>query len=260
MLRSPGSCSCAMNCFSKLPTATCMHATLPMQADASLAYMDELARLPHLLFALLRGPLLQAPAATTGATGAPSAGAAAAGAQAAAEQPPQWRHPDFPAALRSLLRQLPPDELAVAVCPQLASWSSLEEVAVTHHSLSKAAITVAQQPLYVMDAWCQLIILYATSRGEGSVADAVAAAPPPFPPPAASMLWRALAAIRVARRRTPELLMLRQGDDDAAAFAWLIEDPVPAAVFAPAPLKWATFIDFLKAATRAAQEVLDRNR
>ncbi len=228
-----------------------------VQADASLAYVDQLASLPHLLYALLRGPLLQAPAAAT-----PATGTAAAGAAAAAEQPPQWQHPDLPAALRSLLRQLPPDELAVAVCPQLASWSSLEEVAVTHHSLSKAALAVAQQPLYVLDSFLQLIVLYASSSSSSSSSpDAAPAAPPPFPPPAASTLRRTLAAIRAARRRTPELLMLRQGEGDAAAFdAWLIEDPLPAEAFSPAPLKWPTFIDFLKAATRAAQDLLDRNR
>lgn len=227
-----------------------------MQADASLAYIDQLAQLPHMLYALLRGPLLQAPAA---------AAAAAAAAPAAAEQPPQWQHPDFPAALRSLLRQLPPDELAVAVCPQLASWSSLDEVAVTHHSLSKAALAVAQQPLYVLDSFLQLIILYAANRaGSGSSSMDTAlepAAQPPYPPPATSTLRRTVGAIRTARRRTPELLMLRQGEGDTGEFdAWLIEDLIPAAAFVPSPNKWANFIEFLQAATRAAQEVLDRNR
>jgi hypothetical protein len=144
----------------------------------------------------------------------------------------------------------------------LASWSSLEEVAVTHHSLSKAALAVAQQPLYVLDTFLQLFVLYAASSEGSSNTDAAAAASAtlPFPPPAASMLRRTVAAIRASRRRTPELVLLQQGNGDAPEFAaWLIEDPVPAAAFIPGPLKWATFIDFLKAVTRAAQDVLDRN-
>ena len=220
-------------------------ARLP-QVDASLAHVEALQQLPHLVYALLRGPLLQPPGA-------------------AAPQPQPWRQPpDSAALLRSLLCQLPPDELAVAVCPQLSSWASPEEVAVLHHSLSSAALAVGQQPIWVLDAWQQLVVLYTAAAAAGSGGSEQP--PPPFPPPAASLLRRTLAGVRQARRCTPALLTLWQGADDTAPFdAWLIEDAPAAAAGAAAPQQqqqqqWPTFVAFLYAAASQAQALLDRHR
>ena len=238
-----------------------------MQADASLAQVHALQHLPHFLYSLLHGPLLQAPGAGLAAAAAPPAAS-------------PWQHPDRAAAMRALLRVLPPDELAVAVCPQLSSWASPEEVAVLHHSLSAAALAVSQQPIWVLDTFLQLVVLYRGSTSNSGSTTA-AGAPPQFPPPAASLLRRTLAGIRQVRRATPELLMLRQGVDDTAAFdAWLIED-APSAPAGPATgadqwqrqqggggeedqqqqqLQWPSFVAFLNAASRQAQQLVEDDR
>ena len=233
--------------------------------------MHALQHLPHFLYSLLHGPLLQAPGASL---------AAAAGSPGASP----WQHPDRAAAMRALLRVLPPDELAVAVCPQLSSWASPEEVAVLHHSLSAAALAVSQQPIWVLDTFLQLVVLYrgSTSSTSSSSSNTTAAGAQPlqFPPPAASLLRRTLAGIRQVRRATPELLMLRQGVDDTAAFnAWLIEDAPPAAAGAAdqcqqqqrgrgdeegqqqqQQLQWPSFVAFLNAAGSQAQQLLEADR
>lgn len=246
---------------------------LRLQVDASLGDVEALQQLPHMLYAVLRGPLLQLPPP-------PAAAQDTQQQQQQREQeqqeqrggPAAWRHPDAGAALRGLVRQLPPDELAVAVCPQLSSWAGPDEAAQMHHSLSAAAFKVSTQPIWCLDAFSQLIVLYtaaaaaSSAPSSGAGADDAAAGggePLPFPPPAASALRRTLAGIRQLRRCTPELLMLRQGtDDDTSAFdAWLIEDAAAgAAAAAPGrqqqPTAWPTFVSFLSAVNRQAQALL----
>lgn len=213
-----------------------------LQADASLSDLQALHHLPHVVYSLLASPLLQEP--PNGA------------------EPPQrrlpgpWQHPDAAAAMRGLLRVLAPDELSVAVCPQLASWSSFDRVAGLQHSLSSAALAVGQQPLWVLDCYFQLIVLCTA---------AAAAAGAPFPPPADSPLRRTLAGIRSARRATPDLLMLRQGQDDTAPFdCWLLEDGPRAGAEAgqagQAGQSWPSFVAFLDAVTREAQRLLAEGR
>jgi hypothetical protein len=243
---------------------------LCLQADASLAEVHALQHLPHFLYSLLHGPLLQAP----GPNLAPAAASLAAS---------PWQHPDRAAAMRALLRVLPPDELSVAVCPQLSSWASPDEVAVLHHSLSAAALAVSQQPIWVLDTFLQLVVLdrgsTTASSSSSSSATAAGAQPPQFPPPAASLLRRTLAGIRQVRRATPELLMLQQGVGDTMAFnAWLIEDAPPAEAWAAdqqqqqqrgrgdeegqqqQQLQWPSFVAFLNAAGSQAQHLLQEDR
>ncbi len=215
----------------------------PLQADASLSDLPSLHHLPHLVYSLLASPLLRE--APLGA------------AQQQLRQPPgPWRHPDAAAAMRSLLWVLAPDELSVAVCPQLASWSGPDRVARLQHSLSAAALAMAQQPLWVLDSYFQLVVLCTA---------AAAAAGVTFPPPADSQLRRTLAGIRSARRATPELLMLRQGQDHTAPFdCWLLEDALPAGAAAQqaqqAGQEWPSFVAFLDAVTREAQRLLSEGR
>lgn len=241
-----------------LSAATLLHS----QADASLADVEALQQLPHILYALLRGPLLQPPAE---AMPPPQQGQQQQQQRQAG--PAAWRHPDATSALRSLVRQLAPDELAVAVCPQLSSWASPDEAAQMHHSLSAAAFKVSPQPIWVLDAFLQLVILYAgqdaSSAGGGGGGDADAT---PFPPPAASLLRRTVAGIRQVRRCTPEVHMLRRGVDDTSGFdSWLIEDAAGAAapLLTPAAARqqhqrqeYPTFVAFLSAINRHAQELL----
>jgi hypothetical protein len=196
--------------------------------DASLSGWESLQQLPHTVYALLRGPLLQLPGAGGGSL-------------------PGGSHPESAAALRARLPCLPPDECGVALCPQLSSWRSPDEVAVWRHSLSTAALALSQQPIWVLDTYSHLICLYTRAGDDGGGGEGGgAAAPPPFPPPAASLLRRSLAAVRAARRPTPDLLLLREGVHDAAPFyAWLLEDAPP-----PPPAAAAGVATAAAAATR----------
>lgn len=73
--------------------------------------------------------------------------------------------------------------------------------ACARHSLSRAALTTAGAPIWLLDAFSQLVVYYAP------------AAPPglPFPPPPSSALRRAVNALRASCRITPTLRMLRGG-------------------------------------------------
>jgi hypothetical protein len=180
-------------------------------------------------------------------------------------------HPDAPCALRMLWSTLPPEEVAVAIYPQLSSWAGPEEVAFPRHSLSQvwlgglggegpgacfyrvdshnfgcrvhsslthiltahtlthaqipphvcaptlqAAMALSDQPIFLLDTYSSLIVLYAMREGSGS---------PPFPPPQRSLLRQHINAVRQVRQRTPMLRMLREGVDDTHEFMrWLIED------------------------------------
>lgn len=243
------------------PTSSCM-CPVP-QVDASLSTVEALQQLPHVVYALLRGPLLQATPVAPDPTLFRMASSAGA----------HWHaHPEAAAALQALLQVLPPDEATVAVCPQLSSWASPDEVAVWRHSLSAAALAVEQQPIWCLDTFQHLIVLYsATDFG------LVGGPPPPiFPPPAGSLLRRTLAGIRQVRRSTPELLLLRQGIDDISFFnSFLLEDAPslppapamgpfggdastagPAAATEQRQLHPPSFVSFLESVAVAAQEML----
>lgn len=235
----------------------------PVEVDASLSTVEALQQLPHVVYALLRGPLLQATPVAPDPTLFRMASSAGA----------HWHaHPEAAAALQALLQVLPPDEATVAVCPQLSSWASPDEVAVWRHSLSAAALAVEQQPIWCLDTFQHLIVLYsATDFG------LVGGPPPPiFPPPAGSLLRRTLAGIRQVRRSTPELLLLRQGIDDISFFnSFLLEDAPslppapamgpfggdastagPAAATEQRQLHPPSFVSFLESVAVAAQEML----
>jgi hypothetical protein len=164
--------------------------------DASFAAAEALQPVPRLVYALLQGPLL--------------GGSGAAGA-----------HPDAVCALRSLWESLPPCELAAALYPHLSSWAGPDAVAAPRHSLSRAALLLANQPVYLLDAYSTLVVYYAAGAQKEAL---------PFPPPHASALRAHVAAVRAARRRTPRVVMLREGDEgEGGPFAqWLLEDAPPA--------------------------------
>ena len=154
--------------------------------DASLGAHERLQQLPRLVYALLCSPLLQAPA--------------------------QGDSPDEAAAASALWRALPPGEVATAILPRLSSWASPDALSFPRHALSRTALQLAGRPIYLLDAFSMLVVLYAR--------DAAA----PFPPPRTSVLRQAAAAVRQQRVVTPALLMLREGADDTAPFdQWLIE-------------------------------------
>ena len=88
------------------------------------------------------------------------------------------------------------------------------------HSLSQAALTTSGVPIFLLNAFTEVIVYYTA----GTPADL------PFPPPQTSLLRRNVNAVRAARRLTPQLRMLREGVDDVTAFMrHLIEEPELAA-------------------------------
>ncbi|KAK9831909.1 hypothetical protein WJX81_008153 [Elliptochloris bilobata] len=165
--------------------------TAASQVDVACEGAEALQPLARLAYALLCSPLLgEAP-------GAPAGGDAAVAA-------------------RHLWAALPPGELRRAVYPALASYSDPDTQACALHSLSRAALTTAGAPVWLLDAFSQLVVYYAPTAPAGL----------PFPPPPSSALRRAINAIRASRRITPALHMLRGGHHDAEPFSrWLLEEP-----------------------------------
>ena len=93
---------------------------------------------------------------------------------------------------------------------------SVSAQAYPRHSLSKAALITSGVPIFLLNAFTEVIVFY------------TAGAPPelPFPPPQTSLLRRSVNAVRSAQRLTPQLRMLREGVDDVAPFMrHLIEEP-----------------------------------
>jgi hypothetical protein len=159
--------------------------------DPVFSTVEAMQQVPRAVYAICTGPLL----------GAGLKGGA---------------HPDAASALRTLSSTLPPEELAAAVYPQLSSWSAPDDLAFPRHSLSRAAMALSGQPIYLLDTYSSLIIYYTAEATTHGV---------PFPPPPGSALRRHVAAVRQARRVTPRVLMVREGEERAGRFLeWLIED------------------------------------
>lgn len=74
----------------------------PLQPDLDFAEVPALQRLPRLVYALLRSPLLASP--------------------------PEGQHPDLTPFMRHLWASLPPSELQAAVYPSLSSWLGTDTV------------------------------------------------------------------------------------------------------------------------------------
>lgn len=84
------------------------------------------------------------------------------------------------------------------------------------HSLSRAALITSGVPIFLLNAFTEVIVYYAAGAPPGLL----------FPPPQTSLLRRSVNAVRAARRLTPQLRMLREGVDDVAPFMrHLIEEP-----------------------------------
>lgn len=79
--------------------------------------------------------------------------------------------------------------------PQQCEWLQ----AYSRHSLSTAALVTAGAPIFLLDAFTQ-IILYYTPGYPPSI---------PFPPPHSSLLRRTIQALKQHRQITPRVRMLR---------------------------------------------------
>ncbi len=103
-----------------------------------------------------------------------------------------------------------------SVCVFVSEGINCSAQAYPRHSLSRAALTTSGVPIFLLNAFTEVIVYY------------MASTPPdlPFPPPQTSLLRRKVNAVRAARRLTPQLRMLREGVDDVAPFMrHLIEEP-----------------------------------
>eukprot|EP00798_Chlamydomonas_sp_ICE-L_P009714 gene9714-7583_t len=196
--------------------------------DLAFSTAPPLARLPRMVYALLRSPLLAPPV--------------------------DGQHPDLNTFLEHLWSCLPPSELVLL--RHSLSQASLSDMAIQasgrpsapiflldayimaifytsvllRHSLSRASLSdMAIQasgrpsaPIFLLDAYIMVIVFY-TSACPSNV---------PYPPPQQSALRSAIGAIRHERKITPLVRIVREGTADADIFHQLLLDepedhPVP---------------------------------
>ncbi|KAK9794932.1 hypothetical protein WJX73_000348 [Symbiochloris irregularis] len=186
---------------------------LPEQVDVSFEAVEALQPLPRLIYGLLYSPLL---------LGSPSSVS---------------RQSDVAAAMQALWCALPASEAACAAYSVLSSFSDPDTLAFPRHSLSSTAIETAGAPIFLLDAYTSIFILY-TLGAPSSM---------PFPPGPSSAVRKAAAAMRIGRRVMPSLLMLQEGQGDQAFRARLIEDPTQGN---------AGFVAFLDALADQAWQIL----
>uniref|UniRef100_A0A452Z7N8 Sec23/Sec24 helical domain-containing protein n=1 Tax=Aegilops tauschii subsp. strangulata TaxID=200361 RepID=A0A452Z7N8_AEGTS len=82
-------------------------------------------------------------------------------------------HPDYRIYLQCLFSSLEPSSLAKAIYPLLISYSSPNKQAFPRHTLSRAALTMSESPIFLLDAFTNLVVYY-SSTADPSL---------PFPPP-----------------------------------------------------------------------------
>jgi hypothetical protein len=202
------------------------------ESDPSMAAIAEMQLLPRAVFALLGWTermlsegdgvkMIKGEKVTSGET--------------TKWDPPSHRHTPLPACL---LSRLPPHELLIALYPQLSSWkvdNNGEVIFSMKHSLSEAAVKLADADMYLLDTFSNLILYNSNSNNSGGGV---------FPPPRTSLVRRHIDAARQERIPTPSLVLIKgssssssssSSDDDITIVRrYLIED-------------MDGFVDFLKA-------------
>ncbi|KAL5832576.1 hypothetical protein ACOSQ3_016250 [Xanthoceras sorbifolium] len=159
------------------------------QIDVEFLQCPQLQRLPRLVFALLRNPLLRFHE--------------------------EGVHPDYRIYLQCLFSALEPSSLHRAVYPLLMSYSTPDKQAYPRHSLSRAALITSGSPIFLLDAFTTIIVFYS------STADPAI----PFPPPQDCLLRTTINKMKQDRSITPKLIFIRGGKEDATAFEnYLIEE------------------------------------
>ncbi|KAG0481046.1 hypothetical protein HPP92_011613 [Vanilla planifolia] len=157
--------------------------------DVSFSQCPQLQPLPRLVFALLRNPLLRFHE--------------------------EGVHPDYRIYLQCLFSVLEPSSLNLAVYPLLTSYATPEKQAYPRHSLSRAALLTSGSPIFLLDAFTNLIVYYSTTADPNI----------PFPPPHDCLLRSTINKLKQERSITPKLAFIRGGQDDASAFEnYLIEE------------------------------------
>ncbi|KAJ4747675.1 Protein transport protein Sec24-like [Rhynchospora pubera] len=163
--------------------------SLMPQIDVSFSQCPELQPLPRLIFALLRHSLLRLHE--------------------------EGIHPDYRIYLQCLFSALEPSSLHKAVYPVLMSYSSPDKQAYPRHSLSRAALITSGSPIFLLDAFTDIIVYY-SSTADPSL---------PFPPPHDCLLRATVNKLKQDRCITPKLTFIQGGKDDATLFEnYLIEE------------------------------------
>lgn len=148
--------------------------------------------------------------------------------------------PDLRAAVRCIWEDLSPELLAAAVYPRLFSFLNLEEKSIKELSLSSLAVKQCGHPIFMLDAFSEVVIYYAASSRRDLI----------FPPPESSTVMRVRTASIRDRPVTPKCIVCREGTPKDRWFkSFLIEDPVPGAAA-------QSFSAFMQGVTDSAQELL----
>ncbi|CAA7397033.1 unnamed protein product [Spirodela intermedia] len=157
--------------------------------DAAFTQCPQLQPIPRLIFALLRNPLLRFHE--------------------------EGVHPDYRIYLQCLFSALEPTSLHRAIYPLLASYASPDKQSFPRHSLSRAALITSGSPIFLLDAFTNLVVYYSSSA-DASI---------PFPPPQDCALRTVINRMKQERSVTPRLTFIRGGQEDASLFeSYLIEE------------------------------------
>ncbi|CAA6660666.1 unnamed protein product [Spirodela intermedia] len=155
--------------------------------DAAFTQCPQLQPIPRLIFALLRNPLLRFHE--------------------------EGVHPDYRIYLQCLFRCSIPRSrtgaysLHRAIYPLLASYASPDKQSFPRHSLSRAALITSGSPIFLLDAFTNLVVYYSSSA-DASI---------PFPPPQDCALRTVINRMKQERSVTPRLTFIR-GDRRMRAF------------------------------------------
>ncbi|WOL03496.1 protein transport protein SEC23-like [Canna indica] len=157
--------------------------------DVAFSQCPQLQPIPRLIFALLRNPLLRLHE--------------------------EGIHPDYRIYLQCLFSALEPTSLHLAIYPLLTSYTTPDKQAYPRHSLSRAALITSGSPIFLLDAFTNLIVYYSPTA-DASI---------PFPPPHDCFIRTTINKLKQERSITPKLAIIRGGQDDATAFErYLIEE------------------------------------
>nr|XP_009411948.1 PREDICTED: protein transport protein SEC23-like [Musa acuminata subsp. malaccensis] len=157
--------------------------------DVAFLQCPQLQPIPRLIFALLRNPLLRLHE--------------------------EGIHPDYRIYLQCLFSALEPTPLQRAIYPLLSSYTTPDQQAYPRHSLSHAALVTSGSPIFLLDAFTNIIVYYSPTA-DSSI---------PFPPPHDCLLRATINKLKQERNITPKLTFIRGGQDDATAFEkYLIEE------------------------------------
>ncbi|THU68747.1 hypothetical protein C4D60_Mb08t07110 [Musa balbisiana] len=168
--------------------------------DVAFLQCPQLQPIPRLIFALLRNPLLRLHE--------------------------EGIHPDYRIYLQCLFSLLwldcnyfctgadTPSKSNISI-PLLSSYTTPDQQAYPRHSLSRAALVTSGSPIFLLDAFTNIIVYYSPTA-DSSI---------PFPPPHDCLLRATINKLKQERNITPKLTFIRGGQDDATAFEkYLIEE------------------------------------